>query len=482
VDERAEVDFGTIYGDPPVGLTVVTYTDTSTFTGGDPEPLFDSDDELVFLAGEAGGRVEGWPEPAGTVPGSGVEVSLTDPLDASDAYVYLFVTDGAHSPSAGADDIPYSFLLDSGYYKTTYSTDAGPNPEDSEVVTSSYAVHFSDRWIRDETRVTREGATGVDVLDRHKNLFAPGNCTRSEDTFSAGEGAFIVNKTGPVRALRGYVGANSGPTTYRVHEWYENRERIFTDLRVHAISGMLDYFDYSSEAVGMTYVNNLNLSGVPIDGVPDSVTTGETGWEMATGPQGTVAIVPVVVTDIPDPSYTSYYSDDESPAVTQCTGDEHEYGASGIWFDHGIPNTDPYLGSYYNLDAYRNISYGPPNQSVDYALAFAERLANPLVAGTAPYDPSTAIVSSGSGTLSLSAVPSPASSTVTLTFSMPAAGHIRVDLYDVSGRHISTLVDEHRGAGRHDAARDVRGVASGVYFVRAQACGQVSVGRLVILH
>jgi hypothetical protein len=80
------------------------------------------------------------------------------------------------------------------------------------------------------------GATGADILDRHKNLFAPGNCVRSEDTFSAAEGAFIVNKSGPVRALRAYIGANSGPYTGRLHVFYARRELITTYLRVHARS------------------------------------------------------------------------------------------------------------------------------------------------------------------------------------------------------------------------------------------------------
>src|SRR3990172_6572860 len=54
VDERAVVDFGTIYGVAPVGLTVRTYTDSGTFTGPDPDPGFDADDELCFMGREAG--------------------------------------------------------------------------------------------------------------------------------------------------------------------------------------------------------------------------------------------------------------------------------------------------------------------------------------------------------------------------------------------------------------------------------------------
>ena len=60
---------------------------------------------------------------------------------------------------------------------------------------------------------------------------------RSEDTFNDAEGAFIANKSGPVRAIRSYIGANSGPLTVRQHVFYERREDITTYLRVHAIPG-----------------------------------------------------------------------------------------------------------------------------------------------------------------------------------------------------------------------------------------------------
>ena len=71
-----------------------------------------------------------------------------------------------------------------------------------------------------------------------------------------------------MRAIRSYIGANSGPLTQREHIFYEQREDIRTFLRVHAIPGRADFFDYSSAASGMTYRNNLNTGGVTIDGSP----------------------------------------------------------------------------------------------------------------------------------------------------------------------------------------------------------------------
>lgn len=273
VDERAAVDFGAIYDSTAIGLTVLTYTDTSTFTGGDPGPAVDGDDEVVFMARDAGDGAAAVGLPDRVLPGSGVRVTITNPLTGARGYAFLFVHDGSPGcpPPAGACGT-YDFNLLSGNYKATYNVHSGPNRENSRVTAAAYQVHFADRWIRDETRVSAGGSSAVDILDRHKDLFAPGNCTRSENTFSEGEGAFIVNRSCPVRGLRGYVGCNSGPTSYRVHAFYEAREEILTALRVHPVPSLVDYFDYSPAASGMIYRNNLNPAGVTIDGSQDAVT------------------------------------------------------------------------------------------------------------------------------------------------------------------------------------------------------------------
>ena len=82
-----------------------------------------------------------------------------------------------------------------------------------------------------QLRVSTGGATNVDILDRHKSGFA-GSCARTEGTFSVGGGGFIANKSGPVRAIRSYLGANSGTYTQRDEIMYEGRMDVTTYLRV----------------------------------------------------------------------------------------------------------------------------------------------------------------------------------------------------------------------------------------------------------
>ena len=381
VDERAAVDSGDIYGLGGTygGFTQLVYTDDGAFTGPDPDPSLDADDEIAFMAKDAGGPPPSMALPPGTIGGSGVEIVITDPLNGGRlGYVYLFRSDGTLDPGAGQQYVSYTFNLLSGGYLTTYDRADGPNPEDSFATTPYYSHHFSDRWISDEIRITAGTASGVDILDRHKNLFAPGNCGRSEDTFSDGEGAFIANKSGPVRAIRSYIGANSGPLTQRENIFYEQRQDIRTFLRVHSIGGMMDFFDYSPDASGMTYYNDLNMSGVTIDGDPDSVTLGPIQWEMVNGPQGSLAMTGSISTSIGSLAPTSYYLDDSTPPVVQCTGDAFAYGSSGTRLSQSIPCTDPNQGCSDYLRSVRTIYYGPPGLTAQDAQRLAGQANAPL--------------------------------------------------------------------------------------------------------
>jgi hypothetical protein len=364
VDERKQVDFGTVYNSTAMGFTTTVYADPNTFTGADANTNVDADDEIAFRANDAGLEAPGDAGiPAGVVAGTGVKVSLSTFIDGKTkkAWIYLFKRSGNLSPGAGRQYVDYDFNLLSGNYKATYKLQDGPNPENSAVVTPYYTDHFSDRWLNDQIKITTTGSSGVDILDRAKAQFAPGQCGRTEDTFDDAEGAFIANRSGPVRAIRSYIGANSGPLTQRDHIFYERREDIRTYLRVHAIPSVMDYFDYSPAADKMTYRNNVNTGGVTIDGEPgDNVTAGQLSWESVDGGQGGLSIVHRTTTDISGFSGSSYYFDDKTPgtgAELQCTGDAFAYGNSGPWLNQSIPNTDPRTTPFNSLLATRTLYF-----------------------------------------------------------------------------------------------------------------------------
>ena len=179
VDERAVLDLAKPKNAAPVGHTFLTYTDPNTFTGPDPDATLDANDEVAFMGIDSGVKAPADSAPPGVVAGSGVEVKIVDSLgEPSPSYLYLFRQTGNLDPAAGKRYVNYTFNLLSGDYKTTYRLGAGPNPENSTVTTDFYSHHFSDRWKDDALRITAPQSSGVDILDRHKNLFAPGNCVQ----------------------------------------------------------------------------------------------------------------------------------------------------------------------------------------------------------------------------------------------------------------------------------------------------------------
>jgi predicted GH43/DUF377 family glycosyl hydrolase len=72
-----------------------------------------------------------------------------------------------------------------------------------------------------------------------------------------------------------------------------------------------------------------------------------------------------------------------------------------------------------------------------------------------------------------------------IDYSITRPGPVRLDIYDVKGRLVRTLVDAPQEAGKHSARwfglrRDGSSAASGVYFVRLESHGQVRTQKAVM--
>ncbi len=82
--------------------------------------------------------------------------------------------------------------------------------------------------------------------------------------------------------------------------------------------------------------------------------------------------------------------------------------------------------------------------------------------------------------------PNPFNPVTTIRFELRAAGPVRLEVYDLAGRRVATLVREHLGAGAHEVqwpGTDDDGLraASGVYICRLQAGGLTENRRLALV-
>jgi len=76
--------------------------------------------------------------------------------------------------------------------------------------------------------------------------------------------------------------------------------------------------------------------------------------------------------------------------------------------------------------------------------------------------------------------PHPVQARATLRYELTESGSVRIELYDLLGRRVQTLLDGKQPAGRHETTVDASGLPSGVYFYRLTAGGQVKTQRLTV--
>jgi hypothetical protein len=334
------------------------YTWWPTFTGTASHSGLGADDEVSFL-----GWYSGQLPPAGTPAPSGVDaasleqVKVSDPLASGQlGYVYLFSSPTLTGGGAGSTGVTYTFSLDAGNYEATYRMGTaanspnnllGPNPEHSTVSTPTYTQALGDRWLNNGLTI----GGGSNILERGRIQLVPSTCGRSEDTFddvipsSPYEAGFIVNISGPVRAIRSSMGANSGQYTVSTDIYYPQREDSTVDLRVHTIPGAMTFDDFLTGTTGLTYYDSNTTGGVAIDGKPDAVSSAATTWQMVKGSSGSMVTTHSMTTDIPGLQVSTYYQDRQPASPTPCTGDNTAWGQNGLAAlgagGGNLPCTDP---------------------------------------------------------------------------------------------------------------------------------------------
>jgi hypothetical protein len=78
--------------------------------------------------------------------------------------------------------------------------------------------------------------------------------------------------------------------------------------------------------------------------------------------------------------------------------------------------------------------------------------------------------------------PNPVNSATSITFSMSSPGHAVVEVFDVLGRRVATLVDDTLLAGRHETSFVASDLPTGTYFYRLTTENQVRTRKLTVIN
>jgi hypothetical protein len=149
------------------------------------------------------------------------------------------------------------------------------------------------------------------------------------------------------------------------------------------------------------------------------------------------------------------------------------------------PST-PKLGNNPNEDGAGKVVYDPYNNAL-IVLAANNGLASiSLINVIAEWDTTVVKVNHQSGvTIPKDYVleqnyPNPFNPTTRIRFGLPKAGFVRLRLYDILGRIVSTLVEEQKDAGHYSVDFDAYDLSTGVYLYRLEV-NQITLQRKMIL-
>ena len=81
---------------------------------------------------------------------------------------------------------------------------------------------------------------------------------------------------------------------------------------------------------------------------------------------------------------------------------------------------------------------------------------------------------------SLEVYPNPFSNSATISFSLPEATHAYIELFDLAGRKLQTIVDKDLSSGNHEVIFQRGQLSSGLYLLEVKLGEQVEVRKLVV--
>ncbi|MCH7756272.1 hypothetical protein IH970_14265, partial [candidate division KSB1 bacterium] len=335
--EFAAIDqiYAMIYNGTSQGWQMIPFqiderdTSGSYFTD-DQVAGFDENDELVFMAADAGDSAIGWVNNADSEQYQRFAIKITDPLSPEKkGWVYLY-----RSSTLSPQFDPYVQYIPAPNTDSPADTVTGVTYRIGAETEGGFFGYLAFPQV-----------SNVDILDRQKIRVG----VLLGLTFIFTEEAFTfvkINHTaGPVRIVKELETALLGDTLVIPFQFFPYSVDVGGDFTIPEtipsaptakIQNISQTFDLSPMASGMQFFSNKNLTAIPIDGsmTPDAMllnteidTLPDINWLQFTGDPGTLVNL-VEISAIGDERKLSYL--DNSSVDPSDTGDKMSYGDAGI--------------------------------------------------------------------------------------------------------------------------------------------------------
>ncbi len=228
--------------------------------------------------------------------------------------------------------------------------------------------------------------------------------------------------------------------------------------------------------------------------------------------------VNVTPTDVVIPCCDVDMIPDDDPVIVEPGG---RFGLTGIIAN---PSPDPittdvwggvkYQGYYFNQFGFNNIPLNPgqflsahtwqnvpgfaPQGTYDYVAYCGDRPSEKCDSASFPFTVVGARLADGASEWSIEGAffgdevipeqvsligchPNPFNASATITFQLPVAGNVNLEVYNLMGQRVATLVNGKQKAGVHNVVWDAANFSSGVYFYKLSAGGEVFTKRMTLL-
>jgi hypothetical protein len=77
--------------------------------------------------------------------------------------------------------------------------------------------------------------------------------------------------------------------------------------------------------------------------------------------------------------------------------------------------------------------------------------------------------------------PNPFNPSTVITYSIPASSNVVINVYNVIGELIKTLVNQYQEAGIYKVNFDARDLSNGIYFYKIQSGNFVEIKKMLLL-
>ncbi len=462
---------------------------------------YDTTDVLIFLAQDLGDRasVGNWIANPESKNYQRFEIEVTDPINQNlKGWCYLFV-----SPTLTEQDkSPVKYV----------SVDAA----NDRILGKYYQLEFGKKWYPSNIQITGDGGgTNQDIYDRTKIRFimivASLWVTLIEDDLTMHPDSSITYTPNAVVRLKRKLplevylfGQPSGRkvnfsmTYYPYSTLFSGQIGLDQFLGLARIKSVRMSYDLNASAAGMKFfsgdqrgLRNQNIaidSKGALDNVDTTLVKKTRNWTMVTGTPGTLITInnvryeslPPAVTPEPYDQYLYYWDNADGSTLAPRgvdrmydwdTGDSLSFGDHGMAFEsYALTDSFNYNSTTYFLGS---------NQSVATAEKMFENQTNMLLRSVRTQGYISTVSTSDEGQVPSAFrlrpnFPNPFNPSTTIAFDLPTAEWVTVQIVDLQGKEILTLVNQALSAGAYQYRWDGRDkhqhpVSSGIYICSLKA-------------